>query len=294
MKKRTVFAHPNGSAAQVVAHGQWQRSRNRRPAMSFRGIHNPRKAYAAAEEALRLGSVKELLTYEKIDGRTNIHINGDAGAEKAVLRAIVIASFELSRPAGLGFLHFDKSTKMTEDEADRFISLPPRHGDVVIEMDYVQGRQCKTVVWKKGPGHYLLNDHLFERDRGSIEPMLEKAKQIATGDSIPPGLSSTGFMFSGESLTMRLKEYGLTRRNENEGDWDFRKRVFPDLFEKDPGRALEFLMGASATEWEEMDKMLCSILLMKGKPGRRELADFAKGFGWDPAETRNRRAAANA
>lgn len=223
------------------------------------------------------------MDYEKIDGITHIYV-GEGETERQVLRAIAKASFELARPAGLGWIHFDDKEEVMLNEAEMFISLPPRYNDIVVDMDYVQGRQCKTVIYKKGDGHFTLGNHLFERDRGTPEPMLDRAKEILAGKK-SVGLTFTSHMYEGESLTLRLKEYGFSRRS-SENDWDFRKRVFPDLYQIDADRAMEFLMGRSAAEWNEMGNLLYLALVRKGKPSHDELIRFAKGFTTDPLQMR--------
>lgn len=228
------------------------------------------------------------MRYEKQNGTTHIYTE-QGEEEQQVLRAIVKASFELARPAGLGWLHFNDSQQMTDEIADQCITIEPRYKDdkTVIDMDYVQGRQCKTYISRVEPGHFTLENNSYEHDRGIPDPMFDRAKGIIAGRE-STGLASTSHMYKGESLTLRLKEYGFTR-NPGESDWNFRKRVFPDMFEKDFDRAMEFLMGGSAAEWNDMDKFLCISLFSKGKPDHRELVKFAKGFGGDPLEMRERR-----
>jgi len=48
MKKSILLRNYVGSAEMVVAHAAWQRSRGRRPSMSFVGIHNPKRALTFA------------------------------------------------------------------------------------------------------------------------------------------------------------------------------------------------------------------------------------------------------
>lgn len=232
------------------------------------------------------------MRHEKQHETTHIYMeNGET--EQQVLRAIVKASFELARPAGMSWLHFDDSQQMTDEIADQFISLEPRYeGDeTVIDIDFAQGRQCKTYVSRIEPRHFTLDNYSYERDRGVPDPMLDRAKKIIA-DKQSAGLASTSHMYKGESLTLRLKEYGFTRQN-GESDWNFRKRVFPDLFKVGDARAMEFLQGGSAAEWDEMDTMLCLLLVSEsdGKPDRNALVKFAKGFVADPLEMREKRKA---
>jgi len=235
------------------------------------------------------------MRYEKIGEDHHIYVE-KGETERQVLRVLVKASFELARPVGLGWFHFKDETKdeiqMADEIADQFIDLPPRLVDTVINMDYVQGRQCKTFIRKVAEGHFQLANHSYERDRGIPEPFFERAKEILTGKTVEE-LISTSYMYRGESLTLRLQEYGFERQ-PGENDWDFRKRIFPDLFPEDGDRAMEFLMGGSAAEWDERDKMFYFVFVRQnqGKPSRQELIMFAKGFAVDPFEMRGRRQAA--
>lgn len=233
---------------------------------------------------------------EKIGGITHIYVE-KGETEQLILRAVVKASFELARPAGMGWMHFNDKQQMTDEEVDQSITLTPRYaGDKsVVEMDYVQGRQCKTYINKVEEGHFTLGNSSYERDRGVPDPMLDRAKEIigtvignvfvqAENDVVDMEFPSTIHTYKGENLTMRLKEYGFTRQN-GENDWNFRKRIFPDMFNKDADRAMEFLMGCSAAEWDSMDRLLYLALVKNGNNSSRgALVKFANGFHHDPLE----------
>ncbi|MFA6428999.1 MAG: hypothetical protein WCV84_00690 [Patescibacteria group bacterium] len=226
------------------------------------------------------------MRFERRDRWTHIFLEGDE-SEHTVLRAVVKASFELARPVGMGRIHFRAGHTMTDTEADSCIMLPPRR-DMVVGMEYVQGRQCKTRVQKVADGHFVLSDDVYEMDRGDPAPMLERAKVLLAGaQSADPVITS--YMFKGESLTKRLKEYGL-KRLDGESDWEFRKRVFPDLFVVDRACAFEFLVGASSVEWHPIEQMLYAVITFEegGKPCRGTLSKFAKDFSEDPLVARER------
>lgn len=238
------------------------------------------------------------MRHEKIAGISHIYME-QGETEQLVLRAIVRASFELARPAGKGWIHFNGNQQMTDEEVDQFITLTSRYADdkSVVEMDYVQGRQCKTYINRVEEGHFTLANRSYESDRGAPDPMLGRAKEIigtvignvfvqAENDVVDTEFPSTIHTYKGENLTMRLKEYGFIRQN-GESDWNFRKRIFPNMFNKDADRAMEFLIGGSAAEWDEADKLLYLILLDVGKgnkPDRHALVKFANGFHKDPLE----------
>lgn len=102
------------------------------------------------------------------DGDIHIYLDNSED-ERNVLRAIAKASFETARPAGMGFLHFNAATSLTDEIVDRLISP---NG---VQMDYVEGRQCKTFIRKVDVGHFTMNAYLYERDRGNVDAMLESA-----------------------------------------------------------------------------------------------------------------------
>jgi hypothetical protein len=45
-------------------------------------------------------------------------------------------------------------------------------------MDYVQGRQCKTVLLKESDRQFRLYDKYFQRFRGTPVPVLERASTL--------------------------------------------------------------------------------------------------------------------
>jgi hypothetical protein len=216
------------------------------------------------------------------DGVRNIYTE-EGEDERDILRAIVIASFETANAVEIGRLHFQRDQEMTGEDADRFITLPPKYGNVVVDMDYVQGRQCKTTIIKKSEGRFILDGGFFMRDRGVPEPMLNRAVEILMvgadqNDSVP---KVKAHMYKGENLTLRLRERGFERET-GESDWDFRKRIFSDFYAKNPAVAVEFLFGASTNEWNETDKFLYLAL------GDTDPRKFAEGFPTDPVKMRKK------
>lgn len=217
------------------------------------------------------------MRFERINNISHIFVSQKN--EQEVLRAIAKASFALAQPVGMGFIHFNENHVLTNEEADSFISESfDGQKIIVLEMDYVKGRQCKTYVRKIEDGHFVLLNNVYERDRGLPETMLQKAKEILEGIEKP---ISRDEMYKGESLTLCLKEYGYTRL-PGESDWKFRQRIFPDFFLKVPERALEFLLGASASDWNEIDTALSLSLMISGSKDKGALIHFAEGFAKDP------------
>ena len=224
------------------------------------------------------------MLYEKIGSDYRIYME-EGENELAVLRALVKASFELASATVIGLLHSNDEIRMTDEMTERFISLPPRHRSEVVSMNYVRGRQCKTYIQRIGDGQFSLSGFSYERGRGTPEPLFARANEIVSGAEQRYVPVSDAHIYKGESLTIRLKECGFERK-PSEDDFEFRKRVFPDFYRISPNRAMEFLMGGDAAEWDEMDTMLAFSITMGGKKTKQELVEFAEGFNIDPLERR--------
>jgi hypothetical protein len=93
--------------------------------------------------------------------------------------------------------------------------------------------------------------------------------------------------FEGEALTELLKRHGFERLS-GESDWDFRRRIFPDFYPREPQDALQILLGAVCTDWDEREKMLVMAGIMFASR-REEYAKFAEGFASDPIVQRRKK-----
>lgn len=228
------------------------------------------------------------MRYETVDGFTHIYVDEDE-TEEQVLVAIARASFDLARPAGRSWSYFDLAEHLLHDGAQMFVYLPPRYGKVALSMDYVNGRQCKTVFFKEGTGHFSLNNRNFEPFRGSPDAMLELAKGFLAGAELLAPIPAH-YLYKGENLTKRLAAYGF-KRNTGENDWEFRKRVFPVFFFIDSGRAIEYLMGSSVADLDDEDtpQFMAFRMLALNHPTHEQLAEFANGFLSDPLVAREKR-----
>ena len=115
-----------------------------------------------------------------IQDKRETHIILDASEEeREVVRAIVKASFELAGPVGLSAVDYVPGYRLSDSEADQWIrSVPRSHDSCIVDMDFVQGRQCKTVLSKEAAGHFILDTRYYERFRGNCVPMLERARNL--------------------------------------------------------------------------------------------------------------------
>lgn len=201
---------------------------------------------------------------------------GKGETPRNALRSIAVASFELARPAGMGRLHFDGGTTIRPEDADRFIQ--DWEGGLSLSMDYVEGRQVKTKIDTNDDGEMVFDGDLFERDRGNPDPMFKRAQEILdnieTAAALPTDLTRTETQFQGASLDSKLGELGY-KRNNGETDDEFKRRVFPVIYLKDPILAGEFIFGKYEPEWEDEQRVKI-IKLMHTEPDINDLVDFAK------------------
>ena len=63
------------------------------------------------------------------------------------LRELVKAAYDLSRPQGMGYLHYVEGP-LDEASVDEIVSRESPRGHVRLSMDYVKGRAVKLTVFK--------------------------------------------------------------------------------------------------------------------------------------------------
>ncbi len=76
-------------------------------------------------------------------------------ATEEQIKQIALNAINKSRPAGLGFLHFeDKDYTIREIENEL---NPDPDFKVVVDLDYFHGRMVKLVIFGNGEGKYKIN-----------------------------------------------------------------------------------------------------------------------------------------
>jgi hypothetical protein len=80
---------------------------------------------------------------------------------------LVKKAYELSRPQGLGFLHFIEGDTLTDEEAKQFIME-----DGTVNMDYVKGRACKFHTFIKN-GEFFINDNWYDHTDTQLKELLK-------------------------------------------------------------------------------------------------------------------------
>jgi hypothetical protein len=101
--------------------------------------------------------------------RYNLEIPADK------LREAIAAAYELSRPAGMGFLHF-KPGPLPDADIDSIVAHGenrPKDGFIVC-MDYVHGRGCKFEVYRDQAGRLFICNDWFDHTSADLLALLEK------------------------------------------------------------------------------------------------------------------------
>ena len=86
--------------------------------------------------------------------------------------------YELSRPQGMGLMHFQPGA-MSDEDAQSLI-----HKDGTVSMDYVSGRACKMCV-RKDDGRLFISDQWYDHSDAHLEELLEHCGVSVAGDVKP-------------------------------------------------------------------------------------------------------------
>lgn len=200
-------------------------------------------------------------------------------AEQEVLRAIAKATFETAISYRMGLLQYNPGTILSDNDVDEWIDLDRK---LVLYLDYIEGRQLKTQITRNDESQLVLNEEFYRSSRGATpDVMLTRAQELLAGAESKGHCDSYSFLFQGENLDLFLVEMDM-KRKAGESDWDFRKRIFPDMWAQDRDHAIMVLFGGfPLTDFNEFDKTLTLALVFE-KPSRAGLVDFAEGFAADP------------
>lgn len=95
-------------------------------------------------------------------------------------------------------------------------------------------------------------------------------------------------LYKGQKLTQRLAKFGFDRL-DGEGDWAFRRRVFPELYLRDSELAMQFLLGSDKAGWNDFDKEMSSSITSLVNADRNTLDLIAETLSIDPVIERKKR-----
>ena len=96
-------------------------------------------------------------------------------------------AYELSMPAGLGFIHY-KPEPLSDPEANKIVDGFKNNKNVALNLDYVNGRACKLVIFREGrkltirESWYDHTDYQLEELLKSVFPeAVDELKEIQHG-----------------------------------------------------------------------------------------------------------------
>ena len=85
------------------------------------------------------------------------------------LKKVVKAAYDLSRPQGMGFIHYEEGG-LTDTEAESLIDVESK---CPVSLDYVKGRACKFNVFRKGGKNYIAK-YWYDHTEQDLENLLDR------------------------------------------------------------------------------------------------------------------------
>jgi len=88
------------------------------------------------------------------------------------MRNLVRSAYDLSRPQGLGFLHY-KQGSLSDVEIDEILGESDER--YAVRMDYVNGRSCKLTVRRIGDKLYV-HDEWHDHSSEQLRELLKRSE----------------------------------------------------------------------------------------------------------------------
>ena len=118
------------------------------------------------------------MNYKRINEH-EIEIIPEKTPPDKILETMARVSYESAKPPGSDFLELlDKESE--EINFSEFIHL---NGSEVLDIGFVNERQCRTKVTRTDDGKYVFNAWLYESNRGKPEIFLNKVKSTLEEDA---------------------------------------------------------------------------------------------------------------
>lgn len=83
--------------------------------------------------------------------------------------------YDLSKPQGLGKMHFTPEP-LNEAEAEQILKRYDNHTNIVLALDYLNGRACKMTVWKSNQDVLYIRDNWFDHEFKEFKELLKRCK----------------------------------------------------------------------------------------------------------------------
>ena len=87
------------------------------------------------------------------------------------LKRFVKEVYNLSKPVGMGFLHYQPG-ELTDAEASQIVNTKPLYGKALLSLDYIKGRACKMTVFEDN-GQRWINNDWFDHSASDLAKLRE-------------------------------------------------------------------------------------------------------------------------
>jgi len=88
----------------------------------------------------------------------------------ADLGVFIKKAYTLSKPQGMGFLHYEASD-LPEEDVQEIIHRNDKSSRIAVSMDYVKGRYVKMTIFKEGE-RIFINKEWFDHTQQQLDDLL--------------------------------------------------------------------------------------------------------------------------
>ena len=87
---------------------------------------------------------------------------------------LVQTIYDLSKPQGMGFLHFT-AEPMTDEQAEAIVKSASKSTGSALYLDYVPGRACKMSVHRDDEGLYINGPSWYDHGEHALKELCRRA-----------------------------------------------------------------------------------------------------------------------
>lgn len=99
------------------------------------------------------------------------------------LRKFIAKAYDLSRPQGMGYLHFQDGP-LPDEMIDKILDVKSSH--CVASMDYVLGRSVKMAIYRKGDRLLIGGPDWYDHSDYHLEALLSADGVVNNGEYVEP------------------------------------------------------------------------------------------------------------
>jgi len=91
------------------------------------------------------------------------------------MRLLIKTVYDLSKPQGLGFMHYNENDALTDEECDKIIDTFKDDKRLALSLDYLKGRSCKFHVNRiKDSDELEIYDKWYDHNDEQLATLLQK------------------------------------------------------------------------------------------------------------------------